>query len=75
MFRAWDRIWLRLFGDAPLPRRRRFVLQHDTISALSGLASTLMLEGGEARLRQAELGLLKDTLARELTQGMQDGAR
>ncbi len=75
MFRAWDRIWLRLFGDAPLPRGRRFVLQHYTISALSGLASTLMLEGGEARLRKGELDLLKDTLARELTQGMQDGAR
>ncbi len=75
MFRAWDRIWIRLFEDAPLPRRRRFVLQHYTISALSGLASTLMLEGGEARLRKGELDLLKDTLARELTQGMQTGAR
>ncbi len=69
MFRAWDRIWMRLFGEAPLARRRRFVLQHYTISALSGLASTLMLEGGEARLRETELDLLKDTLARELTQG------
>ena len=67
MFPAWDRIWRRFFGDAPISRRRHFVLQHYTISALSGLASTLMLEGGEARLRDAELDLLKDTLARELT--------
>lgn len=67
MFRAWDRIWRRLFGDARISRRRHFVLQHYTISALSGLASTLMLERGEARVRDAELDLLKDTLARELS--------
>jgi AcrR family transcriptional regulator len=65
MFRAWDRIWMELFGDAPISRRRHFVLQHYTISVLSGLASTLMLEGGEARIRDAELDLLKETLARE----------
>ncbi len=67
MFQAWDRIWMRLFEDAPVPRHRRFVLQHYTISTLSGLASTLMLEGGDARLRETELDLLKDTLARELS--------
>ena len=67
MFHAWDRIWRRLFGDAPIARRRHFVLQHYTISVLSGLASTLMLEGGEARLRGAELALLKETLSREFT--------
>ncbi len=67
MFRAWDRIWRRLFGDAPIARRRHFVLQHYTISVLSGLASTLMLEGGEARLRGVELALLKETLSREFT--------
>jgi len=69
MFRGWDEVWMRIFGDAPLPRRRHFVLQHYTISVLSGLASTLMLEGPEARLRPAELDLLKETLARELTRG------
>ena len=67
MFRAWDRIWRRLFGDAPIARRRHFLLQHYTIAVLSGLASTLMLEGSEARLRGAELALLKETLSREFT--------
>ena len=67
MFRAWDRIWMRIFGDAPISRRRHFVLQHYTISVLSGLASVLTLESGEARLRGAELDLLKDTLTRELS--------
>lgn len=69
MFRAWDRIWLRLFHDAPIPRRRHRVLEHYVIAALSGLASTLMLEGPGARLRDEELGLLADTLVRELTRG------
>jgi AcrR family transcriptional regulator len=69
MFRAWDRIWMRIFGDAPVSRGRHFVLQHYTIAALSGLASVLTLEGAEARLRGAELDLLKETLARELSRG------
>ena len=66
MFRAWDRVWTRLFGDSLLPRRQQLALQHYTISALSGLASTLMLEGEDALLRRSELELLKDTLVREL---------
>jgi len=67
MFRGWDAVWMRILGDAPIPRRRHFVLQRYTISVLSGLASTLMLEGPEARLRPAELDLLKESLVRELT--------
>jgi AcrR family transcriptional regulator len=67
MFRAWDAIWMQLFHDAPIPRRRHLVLEHYVISTLSGLASTLLLEGGEAVLRQEELDLLKRTLARELS--------
>jgi AcrR family transcriptional regulator len=54
MFRGWDRIWRRLFAEARLPRARHFVLQHYTISVLSGMASTLLLEGGEASLRHAD---------------------
>lgn len=69
MSRAWDRVWRRFFGDASLPRRRQGVLQHYTISVLSGLASTLLLEGGDAKLREAELDLLRDTLVRELRRG------
>jgi hypothetical protein len=69
MFRAWDGIWMRLFHDAGISRRRQRVLEHYVISTLSGLASTLLLEGGEAALREEELDLLKDVLARELSRG------
>jgi len=66
MWRAWDREWRRFFGDAAVSRGRHGVLQHYTISVLSGLATILTLEGTAARLRDAELGLLRDTLVREL---------
>jgi AcrR family transcriptional regulator len=66
MSRAWDGVWRRFFGDAPISRHRHGELQHYTISVLSGLASTLMLEGRGARVRGAELDLLRDTLVREL---------
>jgi AcrR family transcriptional regulator len=66
MSRAWDAVWRRFFGDAPISRRRHGELQHYTISVLSGLASTLMLEGRGARVRSAELALLDATLLREL---------
>jgi AcrR family transcriptional regulator len=69
MFGAWDQLWQRLFGGTRLPRSRHYVLQHYTISVLSGLASTLMLEGSEAAIRGSELELLKETLARELVRG------
>jgi AcrR family transcriptional regulator len=66
MSRAWDRVWQRFFADAPVPRARHGVLQHYTVSVLSGLASTLLLEGREARVRPAELALLAETLTRGL---------
>ena len=66
MSRAWERVWRRFFGDSPVPRRRQGVLQHYTISVLSGLAATLLLEGTGANVREEELALLRDTLVREL---------
>jgi AcrR family transcriptional regulator len=66
MFQSWDRIWMRIFGDSPIPRRRHLVVQHYSVSLLTGLASVIALEGATARLRPSELELLKDTLAREL---------
>jgi AcrR family transcriptional regulator len=69
MFGAWDTLWQRLFGGTRISRNRHYVLQHYTISVLSGLASTLMLEGSEAAIRGSELELLKETLARELAGG------
>jgi len=66
MFRAWDGIWQRLFGDVGLSRRRLALVQHYTLALLSGLASLRVLEGASARPREAELSLLKETLVREL---------
>ena len=66
MSRAWDRVWSRVFADARVPRRRSLMLQHFTVSALSGLASTAMLQGGRVTLPAGELDVLKATLRREL---------
>jgi AcrR family transcriptional regulator len=66
MSRAWSRVWRRFFGDAPAARARRGALPHYTIAVLTGLASTVALEGPGARVREAELALLEDTLLREL---------
>src|SRR5690606_2927913 len=66
MARAWARVWRRFFADAPIARARHGLLQHYTIAVLSGLASPLLLEGPGARVREAELALLADTLVREL---------
>ncbi len=72
MSRAWDGIWMRLFRDASISRRRQLVLQHYTISTLSGLASTLLLEGADAVVREEEIDLLKGLLVRELTRGAEE---
>ena len=66
MLRAWNREWRRFFGASRLPRRRREVLQHYAIAVISGLATMRTLAGGSARLRDAELALLRDTMVREL---------
>jgi AcrR family transcriptional regulator len=66
MSRAWGRVWRRFFGEAPASRGRRGALQHYTIAVLTGLASTIALEGPGARVRDAELALLEDTIVREL---------
>lgn len=69
MFEAWDRVWRRLFHDAPIARGRHRLLQHYAIAALSGLASSLLLEGPGASLRPGELRLLENTLRQELSGG------
>ena len=71
MWHAWNTVWSRIFADSRLPRRRSLMLQHFTISALSGLASTLRLQSGDATLPKKKLDLLKDTLVRELTDGQE----
>jgi hypothetical protein len=66
MTRAWDRVWSRLFSDVGMPRRKSLMLQHFTVSALSGLAATLMLAGPAATLPRYELDMLKAFLVRNL---------
>jgi hypothetical protein len=66
MFEAWDRVWRRLFGDAPIPPKRHRLLQHYTVAVLSGLGSALVLQGPGALLPPGELVLLEDTLRAEL---------
>jgi AcrR family transcriptional regulator len=69
MSRAWDRVWSRIFADVKVPRKRSLMLQHFTVSTLSGLAATLMLQGADVELPKHELDVLKATLVRELTGG------
>lgn len=66
MLRAWNRIWKRYFAESRLSRRETVELMHYTVSVLSGLATTQMLEGPGATVRGRELGFLVDTLVREL---------
>jgi AcrR family transcriptional regulator len=67
MFEAWNGVWSRVFGDLGLSKARTRVIQHYTISVLSGLASMQILAGSGTRIRRSELGILKASLARELT--------
>jgi AcrR family transcriptional regulator len=74
MFRAWDRLWQRLFGDAGLSRRRSAELQRFTIAVLSGAAWLERLGAPDAR-DGAELALLDRTLVRELGEARIGGQR
>ena len=67
MLEAWTGIWRRYFPERSAARRRSVDLMHYTISVLSGLAATTMLEGENAPVRKTELGFLKETLERELS--------
>jgi AcrR family transcriptional regulator len=64
MIAAWNQVWRQLFPDVKLDQSRTVMLQHYTISVLSGLASMQVL-GGRSRFTQQELALLKRTLASE----------
>jgi AcrR family transcriptional regulator len=63
--KAWTGIWQRLFPDVELGRQRAMMIQHYTISVLSGLASMRILAGEAAPFIKDELDILKRTLARE----------
>ena len=65
MVGALNRIWARIFADAPLPQRRVILLQRYTVSVLAGLAALERLDR-RRHSRGAELALLEATLLREL---------
>jgi hypothetical protein len=66
---AWRSIWNRFFGEAGLTPRKTIAVQYYTISVLPGLAAMKRFEGPTAERRRIELGLLADTLVRELGRG------
>jgi hypothetical protein len=67
MTRAWDGVWSRVFAGTNVSRRKSLMLQHFTVSTLSGLAATLVFEGKDAILPRQELDLVKDCLTRALS--------
>ena len=64
MFRAFDRVFERLFSDSGLPRRERAALHQYAVAQLVGLAALEMLD--EPRSRRTQLALLEKTLLAEL---------
>lgn len=71
MLGQWRRIWSRHFHESDVrangaPSQRTIELMLYTVSVLTGLATTQMLEGKSMRSRGRELGFLKDTLRSEL---------
>jgi AcrR family transcriptional regulator len=67
MYKAWNEVWIGVFPDARPGRRREFFIQHYTLSVLSGLAATLMLQGDGTQLPSEELALLKKSILDELS--------
>jgi AcrR family transcriptional regulator len=67
---AWIRIWSTFFPESAIPARETTDIMRYTVSVLSGLAATNMLEGEQSRSRESELGFLKDWLARKLADGV-----
>jgi AcrR family transcriptional regulator len=66
---AWIRVWSTFFPESAVSARETADIMRYTVSVLSGLAATNMLEGKQSRCRARELGFLKDSLARELAEG------
>lgn len=69
MTQAWDAVWKQIFGDVRMPRGRSLMLQRFTISTLSGVAATLMMQRSGADLSAYELEIVKRMLVRELEAG------
>jgi len=69
MFRAWNRVWSKIFANVSLPRRKVVALQAFSISLVSGMAALAMLRRAVEPVHGAELDLLKQTLLREMSVG------
>ena len=63
---SWNRIWSSFFPESSVSSRKSATIMRYAVSVLSGIATMNLLEGKPSRTRSAELGFLKDTLAREL---------
>lgn len=66
---SWSVIWSHYFPESPPNRSSSQELMRYTVSVLSGLAATRILEGQDAGARAGELSFLKDTLERSLVSG------
>jgi AcrR family transcriptional regulator len=66
MLAAWIHLWSRYFPETDPEQPRSLDLMSYTVSVLSGLAATRMLEGRGADISSGELRYLKDTLVREV---------
>ena len=69
MLKQWHHIWSQYFPESNPAEQETVELMLYTVSVLTGLASTQILGGNPARSRDRELGMLKETLVRELRRG------
>lgn len=74
-FGDWDRIWMQVFADSSLKKNQRLMLEHYTISVLTGLAATQTLAGTDGELPDAELAMLRRTLYGELAPSISGGRK
>lgn len=65
--RTWRDLWRRFFPDSALDPRETVEIMQYAVSVLSGLATTIILEGGTRRGALRGLALLKRTLVEELS--------
>jgi AcrR family transcriptional regulator len=66
MLDSWIALWCQYFPENALHSKKRLELMRYTISVLSGLATTNMLEGQPGADRASETRFLKGTLEREI---------
>ena len=73
MMSTWTNIWQGFFPESRLSKPDRAELMHYSVSVLSGLATTALLEGRNARVTARGLDMLKETLVKGLTKSTSKG--